>query len=108
MENNEVDFYLVGQRHAKDGLAALKKMAKEYEERYGAQAREDFETGIASVIPQYANFFIASSELEQMVTPEGATTNYGVDNTRNNSYFGGTGTGVQYKENGDFNPPHIK
>ena len=98
MNNEEqYDFFLVGQRHARDGVEALRKMAASYEKTFGAQAREDFELGIASVIPQYSNFFAKISEEEEIRT-DGATTNYGVENTRNNSYFGGTGVGKQFVE----------
>lgn len=93
----QYDFFLVGQRHARDGIEALRKMAASYEKNFGAQAREDFELGIASVIPQYSNFFAKASEKEEIRT-DGATTNYGVENTRNNSYFGGTGVGKQFVE----------
>ena len=98
MNNGEqYDFFLVGQRHAKDGIEALRKMAASYEKNFGPQAREDFELGIASVIPQYSNFFAKTSETEEVRT-DGATANYGVENTRNNSYFGGTGVGKQFVE----------
>ena len=112
MENNEqYDFFQVGQRHAKDGVEALKKLADSYEKHFGAQAREDFELGVASVIPQYSNFFVKTSEKEELRPEDGARTEgkYGEPNLRNNSYFGGTGYGVQYAKVGpdsrEYNDP---
>lgn len=101
--NEEYDFYVIGQKHARDGIEALRKMAETYKSKYGEKAKEDFELGVISLIPQYSNIsqFIAGEEEinSQIVDGSiGATTNYGVKNTRNNSYLGGVGTGNQFVE----------
>ncbi len=89
------DFFYVGQRHAKDGLDELINMAQSYEKKYGKKARSDFELGVASVYPQYADCFPIFKGQDE-IRVEGGTKNFGVDNTRNNSYFGGYGTGKQF------------
>ena len=92
---NEYDFFLLGQKYANEGIAMLRKKAMEYEKEFGVQAKNDFELGVISTIPQYSNFTV---ELEENIRMEGATTNYGVNNYRNNSYFGKKGVGQQYVE----------
>ena len=101
--NEEYDFVEIGQRHAKDGLEELRKLADTYGRNYGLKARRDFETGVASVIPQFSRFFVNTSEIED-VRIEGATHNYGMDNMRNNSYFGGDGYSQQFVD-GEYNEP---
>ena len=71
--------------------------------KYGEKAKDDFELGVISLIPQYSNIsqFIAGEEEINSQIVDGsisATTNYGVKNTRNNSYLGGVGTGNQFVE----------
>ena len=99
----EYDFVEIGQRHAKDGIENLRKLADQYGREFGLKARRDFETGVASVIPQFARFYVSTSENEE-VRVEGATHNYGMDNLRNNSYFGGDGYSQQFVD-GEYNEP---
>lgn len=93
----QYDFFSIGLRHAKDGIDELRKMANIYERDFGRDAREEFELGIASIVPQYANFYQKTSE--EPIKTDRAITDYGKENTRNNSYFGSYGTGVQYYTN---------
>ena len=53
MDNNNFDFYAIGKRCANDRLVDLNKLAMEYGNTYGPEAKELFEAGIASVLPQY-------------------------------------------------------
>jgi len=110
MNNEEqYDFFAIGQRHARDSFVELRKIAESYEKNYGPQARADFELGIASVFPQYSNFSIGSDD--ENIKTDGATTNFGIPNSRNNSYFGGAGTSRQFIEvNGkkEYNNPDKK
>ena len=89
----QYDFYAIGQKHAKDELLNLRKIAYEYEKKYGLRAKKEYELGIASIIPAY-------SKIEEVVAEEdlsnvGGTNDYAVPNSRNNSYFGYTGIGRQ-------------
>lgn len=52
--NTEYDFFNMGVRHATEGLLHLKKVAKEIGEKYGEDAKLEFESGIAITIPTYA------------------------------------------------------
>ena len=88
------DFFLIGQKHANDELLNIRKTAAEYGQKYGKQAKVDFELGIASVIPSYSNDL--DNAVENIDNLSG-TNDYGIPNTRNNSYFGGTGTGRQHE-----------
>ena len=114
-DNEQYDFYLIGRRRASDFSGDLKRQAKEIGEIYGEQARLEFESGLASIIPAYGSVSsyetsgikkvqegISSSE---DLVIENAETDYGVENTRNNSYFGTKGTGVQVNSDGKFNEP---
>ena len=94
----QYDFFCMGQRCAKDYLTDLRKMTKEIGEKYGVDARIQFEAGIAMVIPVFSEQnVITKSDIDY------TTTDFGVDNTRNNSYFGQIGTGKQYLSNGKYN-----
>jgi len=109
MESKEqsYDFYGMGIRYANEGLMNLKKVAEEIGQRYGTNAQLEFETGIAMTIPTYSQ--IVQSE----ITPkemESGKSEIGMPNTRNNSYFGGSGTSTQYINKADgtqiYNEPH--
>ena len=90
----QYDFFGLGQQHAGDKIQTIEELAAYYEEKFGWKARKDFELGVASAFPPYSRSFIITSE-EEIISPDGATMNYGEPNTRNNSYFGGVGYGVQ-------------
>lgn len=94
--SNEYDFFDMGVRRANEGLINLKMMAKEIGEKYGLDAKLQFEAGIAMTIPAYSK--ISQVDVSQKEIVNGATTNMGVPNLRNNSYFGGHGTSHQYKK----------
>ena len=49
----EYDFFAIGKKHAQDSIEEIKRLAMEYEKKYGKQARVDFEYGIASEMSQY-------------------------------------------------------
>ena len=57
MENEKYDFYTYGMRVAKDMYTNVKKIANEIGEKYGEQAKLEFESGIASAIPTYSTYF---------------------------------------------------
>ncbi len=99
-QEQEYDFISMGVRDARDLFFNLRERAKTIEKNYGIDARLAYESGISMVVPVYGNF----SKEEQKVqdkelnhTTSGSSL--GVDNTRNLSYFGGSGTGVQYTTN---------
>lgn len=97
------DFYGMGMRYAKESLVNLKNMAQNIGKQYGRDAKMEFESGIAMTIPSYSNFManpILKNEIEN-----NATTDLGLKNTRNNSYFGTQGTGVQFLRENKYNDP---
>ncbi len=57
MENEKYDFYTYGMRVAKDMYTNIKKTADEIGEKYGEQAKLEFESGIAASIPTYSTYF---------------------------------------------------
>lgn len=92
--NEEYDFYMIGRRRALEFAVNLKKQAIEIEKKYGEQAKFEFETGVASVISTYEKITEDFKEVD-LKSLEHATTDFGVDNMRNNSYFGTPGTGFR-------------
>ena len=63
MENKEtIDFYKLGQICANDTLYEIKSKAVEYGKKFGANARSQFEIGIASVISEYSKVEIYEGE----------------------------------------------
>ena len=81
------DFYKVGIRYAIEGKQKLEKAAQIIEEKYGKDARIDFEAGIISSIDVYSKeTFMTFEEHESLK----GTANYGIPETRNNSYFNET------------------
>lgn len=108
MLNSDYDFYGMGVRVAHDVTCSLNSLATRIGEIYGEDARLNFEAGIASSIPSYSSMNVNSKVLDNEI--EKATTHFSVDNTRNNSYFGESGTSFQFKlmPNGEvrYNDPH--
>ena len=101
--DEKFDFYDLGQRYANETFQFIHQKALEYEKNFGEEARQMFELGIISLIPQYSRMFPAVEN--EKIKPERATAQYGVEGLRNNSYFGGTGVGVQYDSFGHYNDP---
>ena len=66
MQNNQeqYDFYLLGQRYANHDIHEVRHLADSYEQEFGRGAREDFEAGVVSVIPHYA--FLSPSVHESL------------------------------------------
>ena len=94
MSKNEYDFYTMGIRYANDQLVNLNKIAEKLGQQYGVDAQLEFESGIASVFPQYKNVNVANLD---HVDLDNATVNFGVEGKRNNSYFDRKGTSNQFK-----------
>ena len=93
--NENYDFYGMGARYAHDASLSLKKLANEIGKKYGEDAKMNFEAGVVSEISSYSSLNVNSEILDRDI--ENATLNFSIDNTRNNSYFGGRGTSLQYK-----------
>ncbi len=109
-DKQEYDFFTMGFRDAKNSMESCYQRAVKIEEQYGADARMEYEVGIALTIPQYERFSVCKEETKK--NTENATKNFGVDNTRNNSYFGSTGTSKQYVTGPDgmpmYNEPNME
>lgn len=91
MEQN-YDFMSMGSRYAKEGIVHLSKMAEDIGKNYGVDAKMEFEAGICLTIPTYSSIVeLSKNEIEKQ-----ATTHFGEENMRNNSYFGGNGVSHQY------------
>ena len=102
MENEqEYDFLSMGLRAAKDEMSNHYQTADKIEQQFGINARMEYEAGIAMAIPQYGTY--QNLQLRKKENLNG-TKDFGIVNTRNNSYFGTSGTGVQYKSHG-YNEP---
>lgn len=101
--NEEYDFYGMGERHANETIMEIRKLALELEKQYGPDARMEFEAGVSVSIPAYANV-IETSQFS-IADMEGSTKQYGVEGTRNNSYFGYKGTSYQTDSYGRYNEP---
>ena len=107
----QYDFFAIGKKHFIDDTETIRKMAMEYQLKFGRKAREEFESGVYSQMSQYANAPELRTGSAEEALGQGGSNNYGVPNTRNNSYFGGRGTGVQYQtRNGIeyFNEPNVR
>ncbi len=87
--NAEYDFYTMGQRYGNDHLFDLKAMAKQIGNKYGLDAKLEFEAGISSIVSSYQEYTAPVS----MKDVEHATANYGVESAMNNSYLGSSGAG---------------
>lgn len=74
--DREYDFFGMGVRHATEGLLHLKKVAKEIGEKYGMDAKLEFESGIATTIPTYAQ--VMQNEINVDLKPynKAETENY--------------------------------
>ena len=69
MQNNQeqYDFYLLGQRYAKSDIHEARRLASIYEQQFGTQAREDFEAVIASAVFEWEFLSpIVSEDLENL------------------------------------------
>ena len=93
--NENYDFYGMGARYARDAYLNLKKLANEIGKKYGEDAKMNFEAGVVSEISSYSSLNLNSEILDRDI--ENATLNFSIDNTRNNSFFGGCGASLQYK-----------
>lgn len=99
------DFYAIGQRKAYELInVELKKYADVIEKEYGELARFEFETGVSSAIPVYGKETTDKEPISKLETIH-AVKDYGVENLRNNSYFGARGTSHQYDMYGKYNEP---
>ncbi len=99
------DFYTMGVRHGTESTQKLMELAKKIEEKYGKDARMEFEVGTSIALEK---FIERKKEILSEKNVSKATTNYGVYNSRNNSYFGGKGTGKQYEYSVDGGMSYIE
>ncbi len=111
---DQYDFFSMGLRAVRDGLEYSYQKAEEIEKKFGVDARLEFEVAIAMATPAYSNYrsMVKEKELREELEKQvehgaTATRDYGVANTRNNSYFGTKGTGIQYNPEGKFNNPKL-
>lgn len=91
----KISFYDLGRKDVNDMYVAVSKRREEIEKKYGKSAAEQYLIGVSSEIEQFLRMDTDDVSIEQA---EYATTNFGAENTRNNSYFGGQGTGPQYRK----------
>lgn len=55
MKNQEINFLAYGHAFVGSTMRSIIEKAEEIEEKYGVDARLQFESGIAIAVPQYAN-----------------------------------------------------
>ena len=94
--------FLAGYNHCKKQMHDAESLASEYAiTGENEKIRECFMAGFAYAIPQYAKVYTDSyKDVINEIDLESIKSDIGVDNTRNNSYLGGFGTGKQLDENG--------
>ncbi len=99
----EIDFYKYGARVVSEGRLNPRKVAVAVGEKYGANARLEFEVGVS----------LARAAFEKSVVNEDIpdvkkgikTVNERSDYERNNSYFGYPGTSQRQDEYGEYIEP---
>ena len=100
MENNkEFDFFAMGERAARDVYADSRRIAKELEEKYGEQARLEYECGLSLTMTKEATIFMEENikAIVQSATEKPISSVYlREEDRRNNSYFDQQGTSNQY------------
>lgn len=96
------DFYNLGKKDVNDIYIAVESRMKEIEEKYGKDAAVQYSLGVAAEMGRFSKMKIEETKMNYDVH---ATTDFGVENTRNNSYFGGVGTDVQYDQDGEYREP---
>ena len=107
MENNSYDFYTYGMRTATDMYANSKKIADNIEEKYGKDARLEFECGISIELNKES--FKNIEEFVLNFKDEAMGSNIiTADNLRNNSYFDTVGISEKYDEEGNYIDPRTK
>lgn len=97
MNHSEINysFYSLGFKDVDDIYVAIEKRKEEIRKKYGDEAAKEYFLGVKAGLRQSNLMQVDDIELAQI---ENATTNYSVENTRNNSYFGTTGVGKQYRD----------
>lgn len=105
MKNEHIDFYEYGRRMANEFFDVQVAKAEEIEKKYGYGARLYFEIGMAETIGIRSDDFINDDTklmFDKNITGKPIET---LDNQRNNSYFGGTGTSHMTNRYGNYNEP---
>ena len=94
-DNKEFDFYTMGIRYAKEMILNLHQAANEIGEKYGEDAKMEFEAGIVSTIPYYRDANIPN--IDDMKGKNIVALDETDYLSRNNSYFGSSGTGKRFR-----------
>ena len=89
----EYDFIEMGKRCAIERMENLVAMADKIESEYGQDARLEFESGIALVVPVYSHTMFANKKIARGEIEQGASKIFGVSNLINNSYLSEDGYG---------------
>ena len=95
----KVDFYDLGRKDVNDIYIVVERRRKEIEEKYGKDAAEQYLLGVASEIGRFSTMDIDGVNISDI---EKGTKNFGIENKRNNSYFGGKGISTQYNRIDDY------
>lgn len=95
----KIDFFEYGKKFAMETIDIIKKKANEIEEKYGEQAKLEFESGYAAYFPVFGEELeIDNFDINNLGGKREG--DYGIPNTRNNSYFGRKGISFQCGKNG--------
>ena len=94
----EYDFVEMGIRCAKERMENLIAMADKVETEYGIDARLEFESGIALVVPVYPQNIFTNFEIEKRELERGGTKDYGVSYLLNESYLSENRSGSKRRQ----------
>ena len=105
-QNYEYDFYSYGLRIAKDMYSNNKKLAQEIGEKYGEDAKLEFECGFSIGANRQSFVDIEEYTVNQLKNGKVLHSSLDTDdNSRNNSYFDINGTSKKYDIDGRYIPP---
>ncbi len=105
-DQQNYDFYSYGMRIAGDIYSNGAKLAQEVEEKYGEDARLEFECGFNIGMTKSSFNSIESFTVDSLNSGKVLHGKTSEDNNfRNNSYFGTKGVSSKYDSEGRYNPP---
>jgi hypothetical protein len=94
----DINFYEIGRKDVSDIYAEIGKRYKLILEQYGQDEAEQYFIGVKEELAKIDEYDLTSFNNLNENNVLNATSDIGVENTRNNSYFGYSGTSQQYSK----------